>query len=181
MAHLITHLTRNLAPVYHVPIRKGNAGTSSSSTSAASTGQPADDSSSSSAPDFRALFSGTVTPALTAPPPNPAPTAESVFGPNPWVQNPTCQGPGGIMIAYNPFYFATPDTAAKVAAMVGGTVVDANVFTPNGGAFMQGLPNKMVQLPDGNLINPGLIASFYTQGYPQNVIDQMIANEVRNT
>jgi hypothetical protein len=39
----------------------------------------------------------------------------------------------------------------------------------------------MVQLANGALINPGLVASFYTQGYPQSSIDQMIAAEARNT
>ena len=37
----------------------------------------------------------------------------------------------------------------------------------------------MVKLSDGRLINPGLVASFYTHGYPQSYVDQMIANEVK--
>ena len=39
---------------------------------------------------------------------------------------------------------------------------------------------QMVRLPDGRLINPGLVASFYTHGYPQSYIDMMIAAEVKN-
>jgi hypothetical protein len=133
-----------------------------------------------SIPDFRLLFTGTTTP--SAPPPAPVlpPTAESVFGPNPWVSNPTGTGPNGISFGYNPFYFASHETAVKVAQMVGGTVVQSNQFTPSGGGFNQQQPNEMVRLADGRLINPGLVASFYTHGYPQSYIDQMIAAEVRN-
>jgi len=36
----------------------------------------------------------------------------------------------------------------------------------------------MVQLPDGALINPGLIASLYTHGLPQWEINQAITNDV---
>jgi hypothetical protein len=103
-----------------------------------------------------------------------------VFGPNPWLTQPGGVGPGGVTYSYNPFFFASIQTAAKVAEMVGGTVVESNQFTPNGGPFMQSQPNYMVQLEDGRMINPGLVASFYTHGYPQSYIDQMIANEVRN-
>lgn len=95
--------------------------------------------------------------------------------------NPTGVGPNGQTYGYNPFYFATPDTAAKVAQMVGGTVVQSNQFTGNGGAFTQQQPNLMVQMPDGGLINPGLVASFYTHGYPQSYVDQLVSNEAKNT
>src|SRR6266404_7171005 len=65
-------------------------------------------------PDFRALFTGRTTPAAAEPPAQkPAPTADSVFGPNPWMSNPTGIGPNGLPYSYNPFYFATPQTAAK--------------------------------------------------------------------
>jgi hypothetical protein len=138
------------------------------------------DASSTSDPaaDFRALFSGGFS--TPPPPPPPPPTAESVFGPNPWLSNPTCTGPDGQPIGYNPYYFATPQTAAKVAQMLGGKVVQAYEFTPNGGPFAQNQPNQMVQLPDGRMVNPGLIASFYTHGYPQSYVDQMVAAEVKN-
>ena len=43
-------------------------------------------------------------------------------------------------------------------------------------------PNlRVVQLPNGNLINPGLVAAFYTHGYPQSYIDGLIAQAVNNT
>jgi hypothetical protein len=157
------------------PAANGTTATGISATVTSAAGSPA-------APDWRALFAPKVTPVTTGPqPPSPPPTAESVFGPNPWVSNPTGQGPGGNVYSYNPYYFATPQTAAKVAQMVGGTVVQSNAFTPNGGPFAQTQPNQMVQLPDGRMINPGLVASFYTHGYPQSYIDQLIAKEVGNT
>ena len=134
------------------------------------------------ASDFLSLFSTKTTnvAADTPAPPPPPPTAESVFGANPWVANPTGTAPDGSTYSYNPYYFATPQTAAMVAKMVGGTVVQSNQFTPNGGPFAQQQPNQMVQLPDGRLINPGLVASFYTHGYPQSYIDMMVACEVKN-
>jgi hypothetical protein len=136
----------------------------------------------SQAPDFRALFAGKVTPAAaTTPAPAAAPTAESFFGPNPWMTNPTGIAPNGVTYSYNPFYFATRLTAEKVAQMAGGTVVESKQFTPAGGAFAQQQPNYMVQLNDGRLINPGLVASFYTHGYSQSYVDQMVAAEIRNT
>jgi hypothetical protein len=110
-----------------------------------------------------------------------APTAESVFGPNPWMTAPMGIGPSGVAYAYNPLFFATPSTAMKVAQMLGGTVVQSNQFTPNGGAFQQQQANWMVQMPNGNLVNPGLVASFYTHGYPQSYIDGLITGAVNNT
>ena len=65
--------------------------------------------------------------------------------------------------------------------MVGGTVVAFNALGgPSGNPFVQSQPNEMVQLSNGAMINPGLVASFYTHGYPQSMVDQMVANEVAN-
>jgi len=122
------------------------------------------------------------TPALTATPVAPAdpPTPQSVFGANPWDTNPTGSGPTGAY-NYNPYYFATAQTAATVASMVGGTVVQINdMGGPSGNPFVQSQPNEMVQLANGALINPGLVASFYTHGYSQSMVNQMISNEVAN-
>jgi hypothetical protein len=141
----------------------------------------ADTSASSETPDFRALFTSVPTPVTAAPTPPPAsPTAESVFGANPWMTNPTGTGPDGAPFSYNRYYFATAQTAATVAQMVGGKVVQSNQFTPSGGPFQQQQPNYMVQLSDGRMINPGLVASFYTHGYPQSYVDMMVAAEVKN-
>jgi hypothetical protein len=168
MVHRITNLRTAIAPALRVAPKQVNQ----KSTPACTSPQ---------IPDFRLLFTGKTHPAAPEPPgPPPPPTAESVFGPNPWVQNPQGTGPNGIAFSYNPHYFASPQTAAKVAQMVGGTVVESNFFTPNGGPFAQQQPNLMVRLPDGRTINPGLVASFYTHGYPQSYVDQMIAAEIRN-
>jgi hypothetical protein len=142
------------------------------------------------AADFRALFGGaaasaaapatTTAPASSAPNKNAVPTVDSVFGPSPWLANPTGTCPNGEVFGYNPIYFATPATAQKVAQMVGGSVVQDFEFTKNtpGNPFSQQQPNQMVQLANGALINPGLVASFYTHGYPRWMVDQMVANEV---
>jgi hypothetical protein len=107
-------------------------------------------------------------------------TAEQVFGANPWLTNPTGVGPNGLTFSYNPLYFATPSTAQQVAQMVGGKVVEDYEFTKDtpGDPFAQLQPNEMVELPNGALINPGLIASFYTHGYPNSYVNQAIASEV---
>ncbi len=177
MVHAISHL-RSIAPLVPVTRKPAQPSTTTTTDSSSSTGKG----------DFQALFtpktSSNGATALVNPfnPPaaTPAPTAESVFGPSPWMTNPTGVGPNGAVYGYNPFYFASPETAAKVAQMVGGTVVQSNQFTGNGGTFTQQQPNLMVQLPNGHLINPGLVASFYTHGYPQSYVDQMVANEVQN-
>lgn len=94
------------------------------------------------------------------------------------MSNPTGTGPTGTY-SYNPHYFASQQTASAVAGMVGGTVVSMESYS-SGGRFVQSQPNLMVQLPNGALINPGLVAEFYTHGYSQSMITQMIANEVAN-
>ncbi len=90
--------------------------------------------------------------------------------------NPGGNGPGGSY-NYNPIYFATPQTAAKVAQMLGGTVLTENAITPNG-PFVQNQPNQMVQLANGRVVNAGLIADMYNHGYTQQMVDGMIAGEV---
>jgi hypothetical protein len=129
---------------------------------------------------------GTVSPwppaaVVTSPAPCPAatmaPTAQSLFGANPWSTDAGGTGPGGSY-SYNHYYFATPATAAKVAQMLGGTVVTQDAITPYG-PFKQNQTNQMVQMPDGRLINAGLVAGFYDHGYTQTTVDKMIAAEVR--
>jgi hypothetical protein len=153
------------------------------STTTASTG----DSSGDPAADFRALFCSKPAPAeVTAPAPAPPsapappPTAQSVFGANPWIANPGGVAPNGVTYGYNPYYFATPATAAKVAQMVGGTVVETNAITPYG-PFKQNQPNEMVQLANGRMLNAGIIASFYDHGYSQQYINMLVSNEVNDT
>ena len=105
-----------------------------------------------------------------------APTAQSLFGSDPWSSNAGGSGPNGDY-GYNKYYFATPATAAKVAQMLGGTVVATNAITPYG-PFKQNEANQMIQMPDGRMINAGLVAGFYDHGYTQQTVDKMIAAEV---
>jgi hypothetical protein len=64
--------------------------------------------------------------------------------------------------------------------MLGGKVVATNAITPFG-PFTQNQPNQMVQLPNGKVLNAGIIASFYDRGYSQQYINMMVANEVNDT
>jgi hypothetical protein len=115
-----------------------------------------------------------------APAQDAAPTAESVFGSNPWIANPTGTSPDGSSYGYNPLYFATAATAAEVAQMVGGKVVASDEFASAGG-FLQQQPNQMVELANGTLINAGQVAALYTHGYPQPYIDMLIQDETQGT
>ncbi len=128
---------------------------------------------------------GTVTPRSTTPvvmnptvtEPAMAPSAQTLFGPNPWMTDAGGTGPNGSY-SYNKYYFASAETAAKVAQMVGGKVVTTMEFTPVGGPFRQNQPNQMVQLPDGRLINPGIIASYYDRGWTQQSVDRLVNCEI---
>ena len=157
------HSIRNLHPASQMQTPAAAAPASSSST--ASDGPS----------PFQLLFGGASTNTATSTPQaatpaavvggpvagNPAttvPTPESAFGDNPWMANPTGSGLGQSW-GYNPQYFATAQTAQTVANMVGGTVVQANEMAPNG-PLGQDQPNEMVKLPNGGMINPGLVAGF---------------------
>jgi hypothetical protein len=93
------------------------------------------------------------------------------------VADPTGSGPGP-QTHYSSFYFATPQTAQTVANMVGGTVVAMNQIITAPSPYTQDQPNLMVQLPNGGLVNPGLIATFFTHNWPTSFVNQQIANEV---
>ena len=107
-----------------------------------------------------------------------APTAQSVFGSQPWLQTPTGSYPDGSQFSYNPLYFATRQTADQIAAMVGGQVVEQNALAPNG-PIRQNTANEMIKLPNGTLVNAGLIAGFYDHGYSQSMVDHMIQDEIQ--
>ena len=185
MAHVIaamrtpTHVAR-LAPTV---ARTADSAAAASTSDAAATTSTED--SSSGAADFRALFTSTSNAAAAATTPatatsNLAPTAQSLFGDNPWMTNTGGVAPNGMTYSYNPYYFATADTAAKVAQMVGGTVVKANAITPYG-PFQQTQANYLVQLPNGRQINAGLFASFYDHGYTQDFVNRLVASELNDT
>jgi hypothetical protein len=144
---------------------KAVASSSAPTTTAAGT------SSSSSAP--ASTSSGT---AATTESGSSAPTAQSVFGANPWETGVYGTCSNGVTYGYNSYYFATPATAQIVANMLGGTVVASDAITSAPGSpFMQSQPNLMVQLPNGAQVNAGMVAQIYTHGYPQSTVDQMVA------
>jgi hypothetical protein len=162
-------------PAAATPSRQGSTPSSSQTASPASTqtsvpAQPAGGT-------FSGANASASQPAAIAVPasePNPVPTAESVFGESPWMTNPSGQGPLGVYY-YNPVYFATAQTAEKVAQLLGGTVVQQNaICSASGSPFQQLQPNYMVQMPNGRITNPGLVAAYYTRGYPQSFIDRLL-------
>ena len=170
----------------------GAAQSASSNVAAASTpAQAATADTTTTATSEAAAATGTVvsssaTPAAIATPAaqpsgaNTVPTAQSVFGDSPWVTDPTGSGDKGYTWEFNPIYFATAQTAQAVANLVGGTVVQMNAMLGNAdGPYHQDEMNNMVQLPNGGLINPGLVADFYDHGYSQTQINQMIQQEVQ--
>jgi hypothetical protein len=106
------------------------------------------------------------------------PTAESVFGPTPWILDAGGTGPNGITYKYNPSYFATPTTANIVAQMLGGVVEEAYAITGKGGPFVQTYPNQMIRMPNGVLLNAGLIANIWNHGYPISYIETLVSNEL---
>jgi hypothetical protein len=133
------------------------------------------------AADFRALFTSRSTPpvpSIPAPPKPVLPTAQSVFGDNPWIANPGGVAPNGVTYGYNPEYFATRATADKLAQMYGGTVEEANAITPFG-PFKQNQMNEMIRFSNGNVVNAGILAAYFNRGLTQEQIDSAIAGEIR--
>jgi len=108
--------------------------------------------------------------------PNAGPTAESMFGPDPFVKNPGGHGPNGTSWSYNPAYFATRHTAEIIAKMIGGTVVERNAICPSG-PMVQDQVNQMIIMPDGRELNAGLIADIFNHGRCQSVVDLMFKQE----
>jgi hypothetical protein len=168
------------------------SGTSTSGTSASGTSASGSSGSSASSDsgesDFQNLFNSqtssqtSTTQAAAAPAASSTsaatPTVQSVFGASPWETDPTGTTPEGTTFNYNPWYFATPAAATQVAQMLGGTVVSSNEFTAPGSPFIQQQPNLMVQMPNGNQINAGLVASLYTHGYSQSYINTLIQDDI---
>lgn len=107
------------------------------------------------------------------------PTAESVFGPNPWARNP--QGKElqtGQTYPRNPYYFATPVAAQKAADMLGGKVVESVGGVTPFGPFVESTPMLMIELPNGRKINAGLFMSNWDHGYEQNWIDRLVESDL---
>jgi hypothetical protein len=198
----MAHVTASLNRLYQTDlttlgsVRKQSTTSTTSSTSAASSatsattsGASTSEASTSGESAFQLLFSSqtssettSATQATTTTAASETvPTPESEFGASPWLSDPTGTNPDGSTFSYNPLYFATPQAAAQVAQMLGGTVVSSNEFTSAGSPFVQNQPNLMVQMPNGSTVNAGLIASFYTHGYPQSYINTLISNVINGT
>lgn len=136
---------------------------------------------SDAAADFRALFtshSSPPTPSIPVAPKPPVPSAQDVFGSNPWIENPGGVAPNGVTYGYNPEYFATRATADKLAQMYGGTVEETNAITPFG-PFKQNQMNEMIRFPNGNVVNAGILAAYFNRGLTQVQIDSAISGEIR--
>jgi hypothetical protein len=73
-------------------------------------------------------------------------------------------------------------TAEAIAQMVGGKVVAQDVMlTAPGSPFGQNQPNYMVEMPNGNVFNPGDIAQAISVKQPRAMIDALIYSAVNNT
>ncbi len=132
------------------------------------------------APTTRTASGATATPwtPVNSAGPHDIPTVEQLFGASPWLENPTGYAPDGKTWSYNPRYFASRETAEKVANMVGGTVIEQSQFCPTG-PLLQSQPNEMVQLANGRVINAGEFVSFFSHGYPQYYVDHLIEQELK--
>ena len=113
--------------------------------------------------------------------PSGAPTLETEFGSQTFMNDPTGAGLVDYTYNFNPIYFATQQTAEKVAGMLGGTVVESSAMVDPHSAFHQNQLNEMVQMADGRQINAGLVANFYSHGYSQSYIDSLINAEKDGT
>ena len=130
------------------------------------------------AANFKSLFGHALAPpAAVAPPKAAPPTLQSVFGGNPYATNPGGMAPNGVTYGYNPTYFATRAAADKLAQMYGGTVVEMNAITPYG-PFQQNQMNEMIRFPNGNVVNAGILASYFDRGWSQDQINGAIAGEI---
>ncbi len=113
-----------------------------------------------------------------------APSADWPYpdlGPRPFMSSPSGSGPNG-RFGFNPTYFPTLATSKAIAQMLGGKVVPQNaILSAPGSHFTQNQPNYMIELPNGNVINPGPIAQAIYLKQSRTMIDAIIDSEVNNT
>lgn len=104
-------------------------------------------------------------------------TAESLFGTDIFLKNPS--GHGGYHVwNYNPAYFATRQTADIVAKMLGGIVIERNDICSGAGGLFQDQPNEMVQLPNGKLVNAGIVADIFNHESCQVMQNKLLQEAV---
>jgi len=61
--------------------------------------------------------------------------------------------------------------------MYGGTVMEQNAITPYG-PFQQNQKNEMIQFSNGNVVNAGILASYFNRGLTLDQINQAISKEI---
>jgi len=128
--------------------------------------------------------------APVSPSPTPSPSAPKApnadwpypdLGPHPFMSSPSGSGPNG-RFGFNSTYFPTLATSKAIAQMLGGKVVPQNaILSAPGSHFTQNQPNYMIELPNGNIINPGPIAQAIHLRQSRTMIDAIIDSEVNNT
>ncbi len=92
-------------------------------------------------------------------------------------QNPVVTGPNGYSSNMNPIYFADPATAQRMAQQLGGELFYGDQFGSPGSPTT--FPNQaLIRLPNGQVVNAGLVANTYNHGYSQNYIDMVLAGIV---
>jgi hypothetical protein len=91
-----------------------------------------------------------------------------------FLQNQTVTGPNGYSSNMNPIYFADPATAQRMAQQLGAELFYGDQFGSPGSptSFPQ---QALLRLPNGQVVNAGLVANTYNHGYSQNTIDQILA------
>ena len=178
MVNVNTGLKTSMDDMYTSPlaVKTGKSELAGEGAAASNSGPTSD-----AAADFRALFTSRSNPPTTVAPTAPPVviTAQSMFGPNPWVLNPGGVAPNGVTYGYNPAYFATRETADTLAKIYGGTVEETNAITPYG-PFKQNQLNEMIRFPNGNVVNAGILASYFDRGFSREQIDRSIAVEIND-
>ena len=104
---------------------------------------------------FQQIFSMGAAPPTTAPPKVQTPPPPFVAS---YEQDATVSGPGGVE-PLNPMEYATKDTADRLAAMLGGKVVESQL----GGQYTNSVPERDIVLPGGKQLNAGLTARLFEQ------------------
>jgi len=114
--------------------------------------------------------------------PVPVPVSPPVSKPPSWTpvfQNASMTGPDGQSWPLNSSYFATLDTAGRIAQMYGTGEVVTQPAGGTGGPFGANAQEYHIRLEDGRLVNAGMLASYYVRNpdnlYP-GVADRLIRN-----
>ena len=113
-----------------------------------------------------------------------SPTAKQLFGEKIWVTDPVpgANTPAGFF-PYNNHYFATPETAKKVAEIIEiGCKFDrgsCKVVPVNDITDWQNVPNQMIQTPNGRTLNAGLDAEFFDDFSSIDLVNQAFTAEVQ--